>query len=166
MLKGLLCGLWTSDHLHWLELHTRIHWLWFLFEHDKATSEVGMFLDLSIIFVSLPLSFNCIIYVLYLFCGFFFVVMQYKVILIVLLHILHLYNVCWFFLVLCFSTIFMPIRIFANVTPKYWHLHTDSLVIFNLLPFVVVIIELVTLELYIWQCFYLCLCNSSWFLFA
>ena len=40
----------------------------------------------------------------------------------------------------------MPIMIFANVTLKYWHLHTNVLVIFNLLPFIVVIIELVTLE--------------------
>ena len=48
--------------------------------------------------------------------------------------------------VLLFSTIFMPIRIFANETLKYWHLHTNILVIFNLLLFIVVIIELVTLE--------------------
>ena len=40
----------------------------------------------------------------------------------------------------------MPIRNFENVTLKYWHLHTNILVIFNMLPFVVVIIELVTLE--------------------
>ena len=40
----------------------------------------------------------------------------------------------------------MPISIFANVKLKYWHLHTNILVIFNLLPFIVVIIELVTLE--------------------
>ena len=38
----------------------------------------------------------------------------------------------------------MPIRIFANVTLKYWHLRTNNLVIFNLLPFIVVIIKLVT----------------------
>ena len=48
--------------------------------------------------------------------------------------------------VLCFSTTFMPIRIFANITLKYWHLHTNILMIFNLLPFIVVIIELVILE--------------------
>ena len=41
---------------------------------------------------------------------------------------------------------FMPIRIFANVTLKYWHLHTNILVIFTLLPFIVVIIEIITLE--------------------
>ena len=40
----------------------------------------------------------------------------------------------------------MPIRIFVNVTLKYWHLHTDILVIFKLLPFIVVKIELVSLE--------------------
>ena len=45
-------------------------------------------------------------------------------VLIVLLHILHIQNVCWFLLVLCFSISFMPIRIFENVTLKYWHLHT------------------------------------------
>ena len=76
-------------------------------------------------------------------CAVFFVVMHYKVILIVLLHMLHLQNVCGFFLV---STIFIPIRIFANVTLKYWHLHSNILVIFNLLPFIVVVIDLVTLE--------------------
>ena len=42
--------------------------------------------------------------------------------------------------------IFMPIKIFANVTLKYWHLHTHIIVIFNLLPFIVVIIDLVSLE--------------------
>ena len=40
----------------------------------------------------------------------------------------------------------MPIRIFANVTLKYWHLKTNILVIFNQLPFILVIIELVTIE--------------------
>ena len=40
----------------------------------------------------------------------------------------------------------MPIRIFENVTPKYCNLHTNILVIFNLLPFIVILIELVTLE--------------------
>ena len=45
-----------------------------------------------------------------------------------------------------FSSIFMPIRIIANVTPIYWHLHTNNLVIFNLLPFIVVIIEQAPLE--------------------
>ena len=40
----------------------------------------------------------------------------------------------------------MAIRIFVNVTLNYWPLHTNDLVIFNLLPFNVVTIELVTLE--------------------
>ena len=40
----------------------------------------------------------------------------------------------------------MPIRIFANVTLKYWHLKTIFLVIFNQLPLILVIIELVTIE--------------------
>ena len=31
---------------------------------------------------------------------------------------------------------FMPIRIFASVTLKYWHLHTKFLVIFHLFPFI------------------------------
>ena len=41
---------------------------------------------------------------------------------------------------------FMPIMIFENVTLKYWHLHINILVIFNLLMFIVVIIKLVILE--------------------
>ena len=40
----------------------------------------------------------------------------------------------------------MPFSIFANVTLKYWDIHTNILVIFKLFPFIVVIIELVTLE--------------------
>ena len=36
--------------------------------------------------------------------------------------------------------------LFANVTLKYWHLHANILVISNLLLFIVVVIELVTLE--------------------
>ena len=40
----------------------------------------------------------------------------------------------------------MPIRIFANVTLKYWHMKTNFLVIFNQLPLILVIIELVTIE--------------------
>ena len=47
---------------------------------------------------------------------------------------------------LVFSTHFMPIMILANVTLKSWHFHTNILVIFNFLPFIVVIIELVTLQ--------------------
>ena len=47
---------------------------------------------------------------------------------------------------MCFFTIFIPIRIFVKVTLKYWYLHTNILVNFNLLPFIVVILELVTLE--------------------
>ena len=44
----------------------------------------------------------------------------------------------------------MPIRTLENVTLKHWHLHTNILVIFTLLPFIVVITELVTLkELYL-----------------
>ena len=51
----------------------------------------------------------------------------------------------------------MPIRIFANVTLKYWHLHTNILVIFNLLPFIDVIIELVTLaQLYLIVTLFVC----------
>ena len=51
----------------------------------------------------------------------------------------------------------MPIRIFANVTLKYWNLHTNFIVIFTLLPFIVVIIELVTLEqLYLAVTLFLC----------
>ena len=42
----------------------------------------------------------------------------------------------------------MPIRIFANVTLEYWHLHTNILVFFNLLPFIVVIVAQVT-QLYL-----------------
>ena len=45
------------------------------------------------------------------------------------------------------------LRIFANLTLKYWHLHTNILLIFELLVFIVVIIELVTLEqLYMTVC--------------
>ena len=40
----------------------------------------------------------------------------------------------------------MPIRIFSNVTLKYWHLNTNICVIFNLLPFNVILIQVVTLE--------------------
>ena len=40
----------------------------------------------------------------------------------------------------------MPLRIFENVTLIYWYLHTNIPVIFYLLPFIFVIIELVTLE--------------------
>ena len=40
----------------------------------------------------------------------------------------------------------MPIKIFENVTPKYWHLHTNSFAILNLLPFIIYEIKLVTLE--------------------
>ena len=50
-------------------------------------------------------------------------------------------------MVLYFYTICMPTRIFTNVTLKYWHLHAHIHVIFNRLLFIVVIIELVTLEL-------------------
>ena len=50
------------------------------------------------------------------------------------------------FLLFIFSTIFMPITIFLCNTIKYCHLHTNILVILNRLQFIVVIIELVTLE--------------------
>ena len=89
MLKGLLCGLWTSDHPHWLEWHYRSHCISFLFEHDKSTSEIGRSLDLYIIIVSKTLSINCINLFFIPFAA-FIVLMQHKVILIVLLHMLHL----------------------------------------------------------------------------
>ena len=40
----------------------------------------------------------------------------------------------------------MPIRNVANVTLKYWHLDTNNLVFLNLLPFIVVVIALVTID--------------------
>ena len=52
MLKGLLCGLWTSDYPSWLECHHRFQCLSFLFEHDKGSSEIGLSLDFSVIIVS------------------------------------------------------------------------------------------------------------------
>ena len=67
MLKGLLCGILTSDHPHW---HHRIHCLSFVFEHDKGTSEICPSLDFSIIIVSYLLCINCMNYVLYPCCGF------------------------------------------------------------------------------------------------
>ena len=63
-----------------------------------------------------------------------------------MLHMLHLWNVCGPLIILCLSTNFMPIRIFANVILKYWHLHTIIIVCFNLLPFIVVIIAQVIFE--------------------
>ena len=51
----------------------------------------------------------------------------------------------------------MPIRMSANVTLKYWHLHTNMLVIFNLFPFIVVKIELITFEqLYLVATLFVC----------
>ena len=46
----------------------------------------------------------------------------------------------------CVSLPFLSIKTLANVTLKHWHWQTNILVIFNLLPLIVVIIELVTLE--------------------
>ena len=66
----------------------------------------------------------------------------------------------------------MPIRFFSNLTLKYWHLNINILVIFNLLPFIFVIIELDSWtvisghdSICVWAtvpdfCMHICTCNT------
>ena len=138
----LFTNIFVKNILMW---HHRIYSLSFLFEHDKVTSEICPSYDLSVMIFSWPLAINCTIYVLYLFCGFSCSYAVKSDLDCIVAHVTLIK--CLLILPdLVFLSHFMPIWIFVNLTLKYWRLHTNILLIFNLAPFIVVIITLVQLD--------------------